>query len=203
MKKIRLIALAATVVMCFSFVFVSCDKSKNAEPKKVSMQGSWTYSYADVAELTKSSDIVAEITVVDSTVTDEDGFVQTVYRASVDNIIKGNQEKEINLVMTGGVVDDAIYEVDDDPPMNKSDKFLVFARENDDGSYTILGGPQGRFINSNGMIYSINTEIKEKSNKNTVDTSDLNGELKLPIRGISFDRFVDEVKGITGKEAKQ
>lgn len=47
--------------------------------------------------------------------------------------------------------------------MNKGDEFFIFATANDNGTYTIMSGPQGRFEIKDGQVYSLNAGNEQGS----------------------------------------
>ncbi|MDP4090758.1 MAG: hypothetical protein Q8930_16025 [Bacillota bacterium] len=48
------------------------------------------------------------------------------------------------------------YEIADDPLPDIDGEYLIFAKHNDDGSYTPLSGSQGRYDYKDGSISSLN-----------------------------------------------
>lgn len=130
----------------------------NQAPETILMTASWSYNYSDLEDLTQNSDLIALVSVDESNsyITD-DGIPMTNYSVLIDTSIYGCSEDEtIEIVMTGGPKDGAIYEIADDPLMDIQDNFIVFARKNNDGTYTILSGSQGRMNVENGLVSSLN-----------------------------------------------
>ena len=55
--------------------------------------------------------------------------------------------------MTGERTDEEVFELADDPLMASGEKWFIFARQNDNGTYTILTGPCGRFAYDLSLIH--------------------------------------------------
>lgn len=168
-----------------------CSSSKDpwADYKRVSMHASWSYNYGSVRSLTDNSNIIAMIKITDMKDTGElmPGIMSTTYTAQVRDLIYGNGEKEIDIFMTGGIDHDQklIREIADDPLMSVNDEFLIFARKNESGTYTILGGPQGRFVVDNELVYSL-------EEYNAIGTAGI--DTHSEIKGKNIDDFIKEIK---------
>lgn len=178
--------------MGLSLLMTGCSKKTSMENyEKVSMSASWAYGYGSIEEMTQSSDIVAIIKVTDSECEPKNGIHFTNYTAQVKQLICGNDEKEIKLHMTGGVDDDEkkIYELNDDPLMQIGDEFLIFARKNQDKTYTILTGTQGRYIIKDDCVYPLNDH--------TVTVKSIKERAKVTANGENIEDFVELVKSYT------
>lgn len=154
-------ALAVVVFTAFFLLAVNCTglhPTSNPRPEEtVLMSGSWSYHYSDLEELTRNSDLIALISVEDanSYITDT-GIPMTNYTVTIDTPIYGCVENgSVSLVMTGGPKDGVLFEISDDPLMDIHDSFIIFARQNDSGTYTVLSGPQGRMSIENGLVSSL------------------------------------------------
>lgn len=144
------------------------------------MSESWSYNYGSVEELSKSSDIIALVKIIGSESAPLNGMNFTIFDAKVEQLIAGADEEKIKIYMTGGI-DDAqkkIYELDDDPLMHINDEFLIFARQNQDGTYTILSGPQGRFEIKDERVYSLNESNAQVKKANIGSNIKVSGENK-------------------------
>lgn len=138
-------------------IVVFCNRTKI-----VPLSASWAYRYKDVQELTSNSDIIALIKVDKLSETIERKVPASIYQVTVLDGIKGcRADEKLYVYMTGGKVGRELFEVESDPLMKKGQQFLIFARENEDGTCTILGGPQGRFVYRNGRLNSLEGAFAE------------------------------------------
>lgn len=102
------------------------------------------------------------------------------------SIYNSNENQVFSIYMTGGKIQDKIVEVKDDPLLNAGDKVLVFCKKNSDGTYHILGGPQGRLVYENGKFNSlnvVNTRVKQSNTSSNIvieneDAATLINEIK-------------------------
>lgn len=121
------------------------------------------------------------------------GVDLTIYTAEIRESLFGKKDGTIRIVMTG-MVDEKerkIYEIVDDPLMKLSDEFFVFAKSNEDGTYTILSGPQGRFEIIDNMVYSLNVS-NEQVAKYNLDSN-------ITISKQSKDDFYAQIKESVAK----
>ena len=138
------IILSLVLVVCAVFLS-SCSRSDKAS-NNIVLHASWVKYYENINELTDESDIIAlmEIKDVASVTQDENGLYFSVFRADVLESVLGKEES-IDLLLTGAAVENIKMEIEDDPLLQIGEKWLIFAQMNDSGTYTILGGPCGRF----------------------------------------------------------
>lgn len=157
--------------------------------EKPLLLASWDYKYSGVEELSSDCDIIAKVKVTSQTNGPKmtSRLMSTIFTAKVEDLIYGFDEKEIDIFMTGGIDHDQkiIWEISDDPLMNIGDEFIVFADKNEDGTYTILGGPQGRFVIDNDCIYSL-TEYNSAESAEGINV--------LAVGGENLNDFIEEVK---------
>lgn len=171
MKKRVYVILAAAIVL----ITTLCIFIKKNEPEKIYMSASWIYGYANVEELTEHSDLIALVK-VDKLAENIEGKVPaSIYNVTViDGILGCKKDEVIPVYMTGGKNGNQTFEIKSDPLMKKRQQFLIFAQKNQDGTYTILGGPQGRLVYSKGMLNSLkNTELPYANAKSAKDTAEL------------------------------
>lgn len=185
--------ITASALMC------GCSSQQNSAERydrasfdgyeKVPMHASWSYNYGGIAELTNSSDLIARVKVVGESADDAGSTVigKTVFTAEVEELIYGDNENSVNIVMTGWIDHNGkkIHEIDDDPLMYMDDEFLIFARKNDSGRYTILGGPQGRYVIDDGQVYSLGSYTSKLSRS---------GEDFEKITGENYDDFISGIR---------
>ena len=119
-------------------------------------------------------------------------MIKTMYRAEVLHEIYVEKARDVEIVMTGGIVDKTIHELADDPLMVVWDTFLIFARKNTSGTYTILSGSQGRFVVKDNRVSSLNVadpqvaRAKQSSN--------------ISVRDVEYDLFVSQVESYLGAD---
>lgn len=169
MKK-KLCVLSGAVVL--TLIAMLCIFLKKDEPEKIYMSASWIYGYADVEDLTGHSDLIALVKVKELSRNIEGRVPASIYDVTVtDGILGCNKDDIISVYMTGGKNGNQIFEIKSDPLMKKGQEFLIFAQKNQDGTYTILGGPQGRLVYCDGMLNSLkNTDLPYVNAKSTMDT---------------------------------
>ena len=186
MKKI-IVTLLCMLLLCS---FVACDSQSGEKLEKVTMRVSWTYNYKDVQELAANSDLIAYVSITAMESYTENGVVKTKYQAKVLDEIYGEKARAVEIIMTGGIVDQTIHEVEDDPLMDAKEAFLIFARKNESGTYTILSGPQGRFVVTDNKVYSLNVADDQVARANQFSN--------ISVNGVDFDLFVSEIQSYLG-----
>lgn len=182
MKKI----IVAMLCLLFACTIVACGGQAEEKLEKVVMRASWIYNYEDVQELTENSDLIAYVSINTMESYEENGIIKTKYYAEVLNEIYGEKVRNIEIIMTGGIVDQTIHEVEDDPLMDAKEAFLIFARKNESGTYTILSGPQGRFVVTDNKVYSLNVADDQVARANQFSN--------ISVNGVDFDLFVSEIQ---------
>lgn len=155
-KRLMILLIAFTILIVCSVISILNRNEQKSE--KVLINASWSYSYADVGELSVNSDCIAIIEVKDNGTTDINNIVpETLFSVEVKRPIYNCETGDkLSVYMTGGIKDNKIFEIADDPLMKKGDQYLIFAKKNKDGSITALSGPQGRMLYRNGKISSLN-----------------------------------------------
>lgn len=164
-------AIFGFVSICFAVTGCAKGNQTLSAYEKVPISASWAYHYSGIDDLAENSDLIAVITVKDR-IADKDnkqyGAMLTKYTVQIDTLIYGEETDRITVIMTGGT-DDAekkIYEISDDPLMENGDTYLIFAKQNEDGTYAILSGSQGRFVIIDDKVYSLNAvneQVKESN----------------------------------------
>ena len=191
MKKILAFVASLTAVCA---LMCGCSQRSDKEPlegyEKISMHASWSYAYDGVKGLCKTDelDLIARVKIGNSEQQNRNGLLMTVFTANVKDLIYGNAEDVVNVIMTGGIDHDSktIYEISDDPLMQKDDEFIIFAHKNESGTYTVLGGPQGRFVIDNDNVFPL-VDHCSQSNTAKVQTAE-KGD------GKTISDFVEEIK---------
>lgn len=191
MKK-RIWIISGTVIL--AVVITVCIFVKRNQPEKVYMSASWMYGYADVEDLADNSDLIALVHVNRLSQSIDGRVPASIYEVTVLDGILGCEKGDIlSVYMTGGRKGDQIFEIKSDPLMKKGQEFLIFAGKNQDGTCTVLGGPQGRLVYSKGMLNSLKyTKLPYMNTKGNPDQAEIS----------KFDGVVDvqnesmeEIKG--------
>ncbi len=173
-------------------LFTACKSSSESLAKDESslvtmMHVCQAYGYSGVKELTENSDYIAVINVKESESFYYEILPKTLYTVETTQSIYGETD-DVQLVFTGGVFEDKTVELSDDPLMSIGDSFLVFARKNDDGTYTVLSGPQGRFVIEDDCVYSLNAVDKQLRSANRSSSN-------IMVDGVPLDDFIESVEG--------
>lgn len=168
-KKYCVLVLLLLVV---ATVLLGCDRQEASQPVGY-ISASWSKGYANLEELTQDSDLIAIISV--KGIAEErlnKDLPSTIFTARVEKAISQSKtEKEILIYMTGGPKDGKQVQIIDDPLMKAGETYLVFCQKNADGTYTVLGGPQGRFVYKDGTITSLhlaNEQVGRASEVNEI-----------------------------------
>ncbi len=187
MKKLQIATIAVFTIVIVFISTLGLRKASDTEDyskyKKVYLNASWAYNYEDVSELTENCDLAAYISVTgwESNHKYKDyGVDLTVFTAEIQDSLFGKKEGTVRIVMTGKIdeKEKIIYEIADDPLMKPGDKFFVFAKANEDGTYTILSGPQGRFAIVNDAVYSLNVCDNQVKMHNSGSNININNQSK-------------------------
>ena len=151
--------LALVLGLCSFFALSACSAGSKPAPdpdaglRRQVMHASWAKGYASVEELMADTDFAGLIEVTGVVRVENSGahlsegsmaMPATVFSARVLDAAAGGQT-ELEIYMTGERTDEEVFELADDPLMASGEKWFIFARQNDNGTYTILTGPCGRF----------------------------------------------------------
>lgn len=201
MKKAIFLSVMITSILVFLLVLKGIqtkDENLKMEDKNniTSLTFySWTYGYGSIHEITKASDFIAIIYVKDMNEGDEkDTLSFPVFNAKVIEPIYGCQEDDMISIVT-------TLNMKDDPPLELKKEYLIFTQKNEDGTYSILGGPQGRMQYENGKLTSmlvINKQNKEEQQdiQENLDGNhdDENKELDLNIKNKDAKSVIRQIK---------
>lgn len=185
------VALIGLMILIFMFISQSSKTESVAQGnEKILMSASWSRNYEDIEELTEASDLIALIEVEDEVSESvKDNIPYTNFKLKIIDSIYGSKDNsKIEVTMTGGSIGDTEYEIDDDPLINKGEQYLIFARENADGTYTIIGGSQGRLVYEDGKVNSLQV-VNEQ-------VAEANNFMNIEIIDEEFDAIVDEIVDI-------
>lgn len=185
-----------TFVSCLAalpLLLCGCSSSPEVDPlndyERVIMHASWDRAYSGIEDLIQYSDIVAQVKITGIKGLEHplSNAIVTIYNAEVVTPICGTDEKEIEILMLGGIdyENKIIHESASNPLMNVDDEFVVFLHKNKNGMYSTLGGPQGRFVVDNECVYSL-------SEYNSVYSEE--GINVLSAGGKNLNDFIEEVR---------
>lgn len=195
-KKIvgSIIIAAITIITLASITSINFSK-EYASQKASYVDVSWPVKYANVAELTKSSDIIIVGKVADLIRTDVDpstNLTQSYFDVTVITPVEPAtfDQKNIVVTQTGGMNKNGMLEVDDDPIMKPGDTVVLFLNHGVPSSlYHVVGGPQGRFIVTNDNVSSLDVIYPDR----------VGGEkISLHIDGQSLSDFINNIKVAKG-----
>lgn len=204
-KKIYIPAsIVAIIVLCaFGIISISNKKTNNTSTSENSNQNvsnenknvdvtylsaSWAYNYGDINEISNDSDLIAIIHVnklINTTMANDIPY--STYEVEVKNPIYGCEVGDtFPIFMTGGNTEGKLVEIMDDPLLEAGQEFLVFTQKNNDGTYKILSGPQGRLKYKDGKLNSLQF-VNENVRKN-------NPYMNIEINNEDANTIIKEVK---------
>ena len=179
-------AIILCLLLLCSVFLVACSGEPNTSLEKVVMNASWAYNYKNVQELTEHSDLIAYVSIATMDTYEQNGIVMTKYQANIVEEIYGEKARTVEIIMTGGVVGKTLYEFEDDPLMSAKDEFLIFARKNVSGTYTILSGPQGRFVVKDDKVFSLNVALSEVRKASPYSS--------IYVNGMEKEQFISQIR---------
>lgn len=85
-----------------------------------------------------------------------EGLPATVFTVRVQAVHHGTvrPDQEITIIQTGGVIGNTTYVVEQEPPLEIDEQYLIFATDSRDGAYAILGGSAGMYLRNTEGTYS-------------------------------------------------
>lgn len=161
--------LAATVV----FGAMAYKKSTEAPY----MSGSVEKIYSTVNELESDSEIVAKIKVTDSKTFKYERVPFTLNKAKVNELYKGSDLTEINILETGGTIDGKKFSFEGSDVLTKDNEAIVYLKKYigpvvAEDAYIITGEYAGRFkLDKTGKI--IKEDAKQGELKDVKELKDL------------------------------
>lgn len=171
MKRILSFLLAVCVILGLA----GCIRTEHRPQKQAQwVTGSWEKRYASLRELTADSELIAIVTVQERTAGKEDALPSTLFTVKIHTLLWGAPLTDtFTVAMTGGEKDGVLIQVTDDPLMEKEEMYLLFCTENTDGTFRVLGGPQGRFRYQDGSLTpvykpAIDILMKKQADADTV-----------------------------------
>lgn len=172
-KGTRIISAVCLVLFLLSMSACSSKKTDSKyyeEYTKIPMSYKWKQNYGRVRELAASADLIAYITIKDMRPDESTVSAHTIYTAEIDELMFGEKAEQIQIYAIGGVKveEGVIYELIDDPLMSVGDRYLIFAEKNDDGTYSVLSGGQGRFVINDDKISSLSVANEQVKNSKRI-----------------------------------
>jgi len=161
-------AVAAVVLGTLTACSTSGPTPGPGAPKVVNMNGSWAQQYRSLADLKAHSDVAVEGTITRAT--QEPGasttnipftdfqftVAATLYDPGHRAAATAGTPATLTIHQTGGVVNDELFQFEDDPLFKVGEKCVLFLHEYATGRYMVIGGPTGRFaVDGSGTITPI------------------------------------------------
>jgi len=167
-----------TAVLLFSLCGCIRVEQRQEQPKDQWINVDWSKGYANLRELTADSDLIVFATVQEST-TNEGQIVSTIFTMKIDTLLWGEPlDATFRVYMTGGKnADGSLTQVAGDPLMKEGEEYLLFCQENKDGTYTVLGGPQGRFRYRDGTLTAIYQPDKSLTVPRNTDADSVSAQI--------------------------
>lgn len=139
---------------------VGCGPEAEA-PNPPSQSGAGIVEKLTVEELTDRADSILIGRVTDIACYHEgEGNIYTQVTLSVEQTIKGEVKETVNVRVPGGELNGQTLWVEDAPSFQMGERVVVFLEERE-GTFTVVGGFQGKFtIDDNNMV-SGNTPLTE------------------------------------------
>lgn len=194
MLKHKKVIMCCVAVLVATLGIVFCANFIDSKKETQYLSASWNYNYRDIEEISQSSDLIALVSVQNVENTEiQQSIPYTTYSVKVETPVYNSEEnQEFSIYMTGGETEDKIIEIADDPLLQAGDEILVFCKENPDGTYQIISGPQGRLIYDNGKLNSlnvVNTRVREA-----------NSFSNIVVQNVDADALIAEIKSYVGVE---
>lgn len=193
-KRLLCIIMLGILLISFS----ACGSTETVEKQYI--HAIWAENYESLQDLTESSDVISIIKVLDVKDTyyrTEAEIPFTEFEVEVITSLKGPDVGETYTVLqTGMESDNFIYEVDSDPLLTIGKEYMIFGYNNELGSVTILGGPQGRFVHENERVSSL-VYAEESAVSLMAETTDYPSEnaFGLMIHNVAAEEICGEVLG--------
>jgi hypothetical protein len=153
MKKL-LLAILTTIILVMS---ISCTSTPTSPPQRSGggSDASWAYFYLSMPDICTHSDIIT-VGVADRIIESrEEGrhLYMTYWDFRVEKILKGEKVRELTIVQMGSP-DVPGSDLDSCPLFLSGDRYLLFLRKNETGSYSFH--PQGHLMVWENRVYSMN-----------------------------------------------
>jgi hypothetical protein len=169
------------------FFHIAQERGDSIQEKEISHISTIYPNYLGVRFLEGNATAIVIGEVLGIKGSNTDSMVPTTdFAFRVDKVIKGQIDLGtiIAIRQSGGESNESIiYEETDDPPLEQGERFLGFMRyAEEEDVYVILGGPQGRFEEENGMLSSL-------------DNRDPNaGWIPVKVKDVPVDQFEERIR---------
>jgi hypothetical protein len=126
-------------------------------------------SIESFSDLYKQADVVVKCKGINKTVEcspRENTFapnIESKITLDVYKTYKGTSVGKITVVQRGGVYNGLQYELHGDVALDIGQTMILYLNKHEDGTYSIVGGPQGMYLVNDGKIYSVGEINKEVS----------------------------------------
>jgi hypothetical protein len=129
----------------------------------VHIDASWAENYDSIASLKGGSHIVV-VGIVNKQIKaykDSHGLPFSDFSVDIQQVVANPAKltvgSDVIVHQTGGVVDNQLYQIDDDPLLNPGEHVVLFLHQYEPGQFRIVGGPQGRFVVESGQARPISS----------------------------------------------
>jgi hypothetical protein len=192
-KKIALLLSVIAFFLLCAVVIITYANKRTKQEEVSFISASWAYNYANIDEITEDSDLIALIHVNDLLSEEQENSLPfSIFEVEVIEAVYGCETGDkISIYMTGGHTNQKRIEIKDDPILEKGQEFLVFTKENEDGTYRILSGPQGRLEYKEGVLNSlqfVNDRVKQ-----------YNVSMNISVQNQDAKTFMNNIRSIKSK----
>ncbi|CAM2773777.1 hypothetical protein PASE110613_00100 [Paenibacillus sediminis] len=157
-RKTNYLIIAISLVVLFG-VIVATSLQTNAAKinKKVITHFDLTESFDSIESLEQSASLIANVKVNSSKSFTYGNVVFTLSNVSVNKAYKGEADKTINILETGGIGEDGLYyTVEGNDVLLKNQQAIVYLEKYDgpiaENAYVIKGVYEGKFKIQNGKL---------------------------------------------------
>lgn len=150
-------------------------------PEARGVFSSWARNFKTLEGLVEASDIivVGKINGDGTTLIPDRMVMDTEFELDVEKVLKDYKQRDklssLILRQTGGITQERVLEMYDDPLFKKDQRVVLFLREFEAGKVSVVGGPNGRFhVESDRIIPAdkISISIEPMSEQKFVDAID-------------------------------
>ena len=195
MKKIKIFAVVIVAIGVLGVALSVFLKDTDKTPEElrtnkliVSKTVCYAYNYDTIEKITYVSHFIALARVEDSQLTgNRSDFAETAFKMTViEPVYNCEKGEEFTLKAEGGETLTKIYKVEGEPLPRKGQELLVFCKINDDGTYSVINGAQGRLLFENERLNFLNSENTEGITDGTYSP--------LPVKNAALSEVVKEIK---------
>jgi hypothetical protein len=118
-------------------------------------------------------------------------IIVTNYTVEIKESLKGTVKGTVIVHKLGGELDGRKMSNPEDPFLTVGEEYIMFLKLTPTGHYALRGGPQGRFVVQNNVVYSLG----EYNNSQKIQAVTSN----LDLNGITLNQFLNQIKGNLSK----